>query len=110
LAPGDALLLGADLVTAQRLLLAAYNDAAGVTACFNLNLLGRINRELGGRFDLRGFRHEAIWNPKKHRIEIYIESLRDQTVGIDALGLRVRFARGERIHTENSHKYTVTGA
>jgi L-histidine N-alpha-methyltransferase len=109
LAPGDALLLGVDLVKDRRSLLAAYNDAAGVTARFNLNLLARINRELAGHFDLRAFRHEAIWNAKQHRIEIYIESLRERTVGIDALGLRVRFARGERIHTENSHKYTVTG-
>ena len=107
LTPGDALLLGADLVKDRALLLAAYTDAAGVTAQFNLNLLARINRELGGRFDLAAFRHIAEWNKDKSRIEIYIESLRSQQVKIEALGLTVRFARGERIHTENSHKYTV---
>ena len=68
------------------------------------------NRELAGHFDLQAFRHQAIWNPQKRRIEIYIESRRDQLVPIDALSLRVQFARGERIHTENSHKYTLRGA
>jgi uncharacterized SAM-dependent methyltransferase len=108
--PGDVLLLGTDLVKDQHVLLAAYNDAAGVTARFNLNLLARINRELGGHFDLRAFRHDAVWNKKKSRIEMYLESTREQQVTVDALNLRVPFARGERIHTENSHKYTVRGA
>ena len=108
--PGDALLLGTDLVKDREILLAAYNDAAAVTARFNLNLLARINRELGGHFDPNAFRHDAVWNPRQSRIEMYLESLRQQHVAIDALGLRIPFARGERIHTENSHKYTVRGA
>ena len=108
--PGDALLLGADLVKDSRTLLAAYNDRAGVTARFNLNLLARINRELGGHFDLSTFRHIAVWNAKESRIEMYLESSREQRVAIDLLGMRVHFACGERIHTENSHKYTVRGA
>lgn len=109
LGPGDAFLLGADLVKERRLLLAAYDDAAGVTAQFNLNLLARINRELGGHFDLRTFRHIALWNPKKSRMEIYLESEIEQRVRVDALDISVPFAAGERIHTENSHKYTVAG-
>ena len=109
LSPGDSLLLGTDLVKEPRLLLAAYNDAAGVTARFNLNLLARINRELDGHFDLRSFRHLAVWNARSSRMEMYLESLRDQQVRIGALGITVPFARGERIHTENSHKYTVRG-
>jgi len=107
---GDALLLGTDLVKDRKVLLAAYNDAAGVTARFNLNLLTRINRELGAHFDLHSFRHEATWNAKHNRIEMYLESLREQEVGIDLLRIRVPFALGERIHTENSHKYTAVGA
>jgi dimethylhistidine N-methyltransferase len=107
---GDALLLGTDLVKDRETLLDAYNDSAGVTARFNLNLLARINRELGGHFDLQAFRHVAIWNGRKSRIEMYLESLREQEVAIDMLGMRIPFARGERIHTENSHKYNVGGA
>ena len=72
--------------------------------------MARINRELGGHFDVRAFRHDAVWNARKSRIEMYLESRREQRVAIDALGLRIPFARGERIHTENSHKYTVRGA
>ena len=105
---GDALLLGTDLVKDQDVLLAAYNDAAGVTARFNLNILERINRELGADFDTDSFLHDAIWNANKSRIEMYLESTRDQQVML-APGTRIRFARGERIHTENSHKYTVRG-
>lgn len=108
--PGDALLLGTDLVKDHDVLLAAYNDSSGVTAHFNLNLLARINRELGGHFDLGAFRHIALWNEKQSRIEMYLESLRDQEVPIDLLRMRLHFSRGERIHTENSHKYTVRGA
>ena len=110
LVAGDALLLGTDLVKDRKILLAAYNDTAGVTARFDLNLLARINRELGGHFDLRAFGHDAIWNAREKRIEMYLESLRDQEVAIDLLRLRVPFAHGERIHTENSHKYTAAGA
>ncbi len=106
----DALLLGTDLVKDRATLLAAYNDKAGVTARFNLNVLARINRELGGHFDLGSFRHIALWNDQQYRIEMYLESLCRQVVPIDALRMRAQFARGERIHTENSHKYTVRGA
>jgi L-histidine Nalpha-methyltransferase len=104
---GDALLLGADLKKDHRVLEAAYNDALGVTAAFNLNVLARINRELGGNFDLRGFRHLAYYNEEVGRIEIYIESLRRQTVRIDALDMEVSFAEGEQVHTENSYKYDL---
>ena len=110
LAPGDAFLLGGDLVKDRSTLLAAYDDAAGVTARFNLNLLARINRELGGSFDLRTFRHVALWNAKQSRMEMYLESVREQRVRIEAVDISVPFAKGERIHTENSHKYTVAGA
>ncbi len=105
--PGDTLLLGMDLVKDVSRLLAAYDDAQGVTARFNKNLLARINRELGGQFDLKSFRHLAVWNAAQSRVEMYLESLREQEVRIDLLGLRLRFDAGERIHTENSHKYTV---
>jgi L-histidine N-alpha-methyltransferase len=110
LAPGDALLLGTDLVKDTAVLLDAYNDAAGVTAAFNLNVLERINRELGGHFDPRSFRHLALWNREQSRIEMHLQSTRAQVVPIDALQLCVRFAAGETIHTENSHKYTIAGA
>lgn len=100
-----ALLLGVDLKKDQSVLVPAYNDSQGVTAAFNLNLLGRINRELGGSFDLSKFAHEAIYNAEAGRMEIYITSREDQTVTV--LGRRFGFARGERIHTENSHKYAI---
>ncbi len=107
--PGDALLLGTDLVKPSEVLLPAYDDRAGVTARFNRNVLARINRELGANFDLDGFRHVAIWNPVHQRIELYLESLVAQTVSIEALRLKIAFRRGERLHTENSHKFTVAG-
>ena len=103
LAPGDALLLGADLVKPERDLQLAYDDPLGVTAAFNRNLLVRINRELGGTFDLEAFRHVAVWNPAHHRIEMHLESLADQRVMV--AGAPVDFARGERIWTESSYKY-----
>ena len=103
---GDALLLGTDLPKKASVLRAAYNDAEGVTAAFNLNVLARINRELGANFDLRRFRHEAVWNPQASRVEMYLISLAEQVVSILALELRVHFAEGERIHTENSYKFT----
>jgi dimethylhistidine N-methyltransferase len=105
LRPGDSLLLGVDLVKSVPTLLAAYDDAAGVTAEFNLNLLARLNRELDANFNLRAFRHKALWDAVHSRIEIYIESLSAQKVRIGALGLNVDFRPGERIHTENSYKY-----
>ena len=104
---GDALLLGADLKKDPAILEAAYNDALGVTSAFNLNVLARINRELGGTFDLRAFKHYAFFNESSSRIEIYIESLRNQTVRIEKLDLEVEFSAGELIHTENSHKYDL---
>ncbi|MFL6228220.1 MAG: L-histidine N(alpha)-methyltransferase [Pyrinomonadaceae bacterium] len=102
---GDALLVGADLKKDAATLEAAYDDALGVTAAFNLNLLARINRELGADFDPRAFRHVAVYNERAGRVEMHLESTRAQDVQIAALALEVRFAAGERIHTENSHKY-----
>jgi L-histidine N-alpha-methyltransferase len=104
LRPGDALLLGADLVKPASQLVAAYDDAAGVTAAFNLNLLARINRELGGDFNLRNFRHEARWNEAEARIEMHLRSLGRQTVEI-CDGSSFAFEAGETIWTESSHKY-----
>lgn len=78
-----------------------------MTAQFNLNLLARINRELGGRFDLEAFRHQAIYNEGEERIELYLVSVRAQRVRIEALDLDVSFAAGERIHMENSYKYSA---
>lgn len=98
------LLLGFDLVKSVELLERAYDDAQGVTAEFNLNLLARINRELGGDFDLDQFEHRAIWAPEPARMEIYIRSRRAQTARV--AGHRFRFAAGEDILTEYSHKYT----
>jgi dimethylhistidine N-methyltransferase len=106
---GDALLLGADLKKDPKILEAAYNDALGVTSAFNLNVLARINRELGGNFELRAFRHHAFYNAAAGRIEIYIESLLNQWVRIEKLGLDVEFSVGELIHTENSYKYDEAG-
>jgi len=105
----DALLLGADLKKERHILEAAYNDALGVTSAFNLNVLARINRELGGNFELRAFRHHAFYNEALGRIEIYIESLFNQRVKIAKLDLEVEFSVGEFIHTENSHKYDQAG-
>ena len=97
-------LLGADLRKDSGILLPAYNDAAGVTAAFNLNLLRRLNREAGATFDLAAFRHRADWNDAESRIEMHLISTRAQTVTV--AGEAVRFAEGETIHTENSYKYT----
>jgi L-histidine Nalpha-methyltransferase len=105
---GDALLLGADLKKDRRILEAAYNDALGVTAAFNLNVLARINRELGGDFNLRAFQHRAFYNEEAGRVEIYIESTREQTVAISKLDVEAQFGEGEQIHTENSYKYDLT--
>jgi len=105
LAPGDALLLGADLVKPERLLQRAYDDPLGVTAAFNRNLLVRINNELDGTFDLDAFAHVAVWNAEEQRVEMHLESLADQRVRIGSAGITVSFARGERIWTESSYKY-----
>ena len=100
-------LVGIDLVKPQAVLVAAYDDAKGVTAAFNKNLLARINRELGGDFDLDGFRHCAVWNAAGSRIEMHLESLRDQRVSVAGRGFS--FAKGETLHTENSCKFTLEG-
>lgn len=105
LLPGDSLLLGVDLAKPESVLVPAYDDAAGITAEFNRNILHRINRELGGNFDLSAFEHQAIWNPTESRMEMHLRSRMAQTVTIQELDLRVRFAAGETIHTENSYKY-----
>ncbi|MFT3926724.1 MAG: L-histidine N(alpha)-methyltransferase [Myxococcales bacterium] len=99
------LLLGADIKKSAEVLVPAYDDKRGVTAQFNKNVLLRINRELGGHFDLDAFRHVALWNERGSRMEMHLESTRKQDVMIDALGLQVSFEVGERIHTESSHKY-----
>lgn len=104
---GGGLLIGVDLVKDPAILHAAYNDAAGVTALFNKNILARANRELGTDFDLDAFAHYAPYNPVEQRVEMHLISLRDQTANID--GLAISFADGETIHTENSHKYTIGG-
>jgi L-histidine N-alpha-methyltransferase len=106
LAPGDALLIGADLFKARAPLVAAYDDAQGVTSQFSKNVLARLNRDLGADFDLDHFHHVAIWNRAALRMELYLESDRAQTVRLGELGLQVRFAAGERIHTESSYKLT----
>ncbi len=105
LLPGDALLLGTDLEKDLEVQILAYDDPAGVTAAFNKNILGRINRELGANFDLGAFGHEACWNAAERRIEMHLCSLRRQTVEIPAAGLRLMLNEGESIWTESSHKY-----
>jgi L-histidine N-alpha-methyltransferase len=102
--PDDRFLLGIDLRKDEKIIEAAYNDSAGVTADFNLNVLRVLNRELGANFDLATFRHRAFYNRDKHRIEMHLDSDRDQTVFIPGVG-DVRFARGESIRTELSCKY-----
>jgi L-histidine N-alpha-methyltransferase len=114
LLPGDTLLLGTDLRPAanktEASLLAAYDDTARTTAAFNMNVLTRLNRELGADFDTENFRHKVLWNPMESRIEMHLESLIAQRVHIPADGnhprLTVGFAAGETIHTENSYKFT----
>ncbi len=105
LEPGDLLLLGADLVKPEPELRLAYDDPLGVTAAFNKNLLVRINRELGGDFDLAAFDHLAAWNPAEQRIEMHLVSRVAQTVNVTAARTTVTFAPAERIWTESSYKY-----
>ncbi|HMN44033.1 MAG TPA: L-histidine N(alpha)-methyltransferase [Povalibacter sp.] len=100
-----AVLIGIDLKKDPDILRTAYNDRAGVTAQFNLNSLRHINRELGTDFDLRGFRHEAVWNEAQSRIEMHLVSTRDQTVTVASTP--IRFAQGEHLRTEFCHKYTL---
>jgi L-histidine N-alpha-methyltransferase len=108
---GDAVLLGVDLAPNRdksvEQLIAAYDDAAGVTAEFNKNILARLNRELGANFDLDNFRHRALWNPQDCRIEMHLESTIAQTAHIH--DQQIVFAPGESIHTENSYKFTERG-
>lgn len=105
--PEDRLLLGTDMVKDVDVLHAAYNDAAGVTAAFNLNVLARLNREFDGTFDLARFEHRAFYNEGDQRIEMHLVSASPQEAQLRALGLTVAFEEGESIHTENSHKYTL---
>jgi dimethylhistidine N-methyltransferase len=106
LAPGDALLLGTDLLKPLERMLEAYDDPLGVTAAFNLNLLGRINRELDGDFDLRQFEHLARFNEATSSIEMHLRSKRRQMVNVRHSGFAATFGAGETIWTESSHKYT----
>jgi dimethylhistidine N-methyltransferase len=105
LGPGAQMIIGVDLEKDERLLYDAYNDAAGVTARFNLNVLVRINRDLGGNFDLSAFTHRAIYNRERHRIEMHLISRKAQSVRI--LGRSFAFRAGETIHTESSYKYSL---
>ncbi|MBJ7534386.1 L-histidine N(alpha)-methyltransferase [Rhodomicrobium vannielii ATCC 17100] len=107
LGPGAVFLLGVDLQKPLDILLPAYNDADGVTAAFNLNLLARINRDLEGTFDLDAFEHAAIYNERHQRIEMHLRSLAAQSASV--AGRTFSFAAAETIHTENSHKYTPEG-
>ncbi len=109
LRPGGGLLLGADLRKDPHVLELAYDDPLGVTSAFNLNMLNRLNREFDGDFDVRGFQHVAHYNEAAGRVEIYVESLHDQVVTLRGLELTVNFRSGERVHTENSHKYDLAG-
>jgi len=106
---GDALLIGTDLVKPESDLLEAYDDPLGVSAAFNLNVLLRINRELGGNFDLRTFRHRAVWNAASARMEMFLVATTAQHVRIDAIDLDLDLKAGEAIWTESSYKYTSEG-
>jgi L-histidine Nalpha-methyltransferase len=105
LGASSTLIIGADLIKPAEVLNAAYNDAAGITAKFNLNLLVRINRELGGTFKLDSFEHHAFYNRERHRVEMHLASLRRQKVKV--AGETIDFRAGETIHTENSYKYSI---
>ncbi|HJS87358.1 MAG TPA: L-histidine N(alpha)-methyltransferase [Acetobacteraceae bacterium] len=107
LGQGARMLVGVDLRKDAALLIPAYDDAAGVTAAFNLNILRRLNREAGADFDLGGFAHRAVWNDAEGRIEMHLVSLRPQTAHL--AGHTIRFGPGETIHTENSYKHTPDG-
>jgi len=110
LVPGDALLLGTDLMKSTAQLVAAYDDELGVTAAFNLNMLARINRELDADFDLAQFEHRATVDHAERRVEMHLRSLCDQTVHIPVADISVNFAQGETIWTESSHKYSPEDA
>jgi L-histidine Nalpha-methyltransferase len=102
---GDALLLGTDLMKNVETQVLAYADPTGVTSAFNLNLLGRINRELGANFNLSRFRHEVLWNADQRRIEMHLRSLSRQSVEIPVAALTIMLDEDETIWTESSHKY-----
>ncbi len=104
---GDSLLVGFDLHKSEKILNAAYNDSAGINAKFNLNILARINKELGGEFDLTLFKHRAFYNREKRRIEMHLVSTYKQQIYIREIGKTFDFEEGESIHTENSYKYTL---
>ena len=106
---GDLVLVGADLVKAERELLLAYDDPLGLTAAFNRNLLLRINVELGSEIDLGSFAHEARWNAAASRVEMHLVSTRRQVIDIPRAGCRVAFERGESIWTESSYKFQPRG-
>ena len=103
---GDALLLGTDLVKDESTMVSAYDDEDWVTAAFNLNILNRLNRDLGADFDLTAFRHRVRWNPVESRIEMHLESTCEQSIQISGAELELHFKKGETIHTENSYKFT----
>jgi dimethylhistidine N-methyltransferase len=105
LGAGAVLIVGADLVKRQEILNAAYNDSEGITAQFNVNMLARINRELGGNFNLAAFEHHAFFNRERSRMEMHLASLKRQKVRL--CGETISFHLGETIHTENSYKYTL---
>lgn len=107
LQPGDSLLLGTDLEKPSSQLIAAYDDELGVTAAFNLNLLARVNRELGADFDLAQFQHVARINPEARSVEMHLESMRRQVVSIPGAEIVIEFAQGETIWTESSHKFSA---
>ena len=107
LQPGDSLLLGTDLEKPSSQLIAAYDDELGVTAAFNLNLLARINRELGADFDLSQFRHVARINPEVRSVEMHLESMRRQVVSVPGAQIAIEFQLGETIWTESSHKFSA---
>ena len=105
---GDLFLIGLDLVKDKKVLYQAYNDSQGITAQFNLNVLSRINSELGGNFDISKFVHYAFYNEKQNKIETYLRSLVKQTVKIPNANLTLEIDEDELIHTENSYKYTIS--
>ena len=105
---GDLFLVGLDLVKDKDVLYQAYNDSQGITAQFNLNVLSRINSELGGNFDTSKFVHHAVYNENQNKIELYLRSLSKQTVEIPNADLMLEIDEDELIHTENSHKYTIS--
>ncbi|HEY1606479.1 MAG TPA: L-histidine N(alpha)-methyltransferase [Allosphingosinicella sp.] len=108
LGPGARLLIGMDRVKDPAILLAAYDDEAGVTAAFNLNLLRRVDRELGGTIPLDAFRHRALWNDAMSRIEMHLEAVRDVAFAVENMPFAMK--AGETVHTENSHKYSPRSA